>query len=268
MTGPRIRALGLITAWGQGTAAIPDDARTAARGRRVLGLGRPSGEYGGDRFRRATRECLWALASVDAMLQDGKASREEIAGNRTALVFVSAAAYAASNRAFIEGKGGAMHFAYTAPAVIPAEVAIEFGLTGPSAVLLGGAPATLRAICHGAALLRADVCDRALVLAVETFEECADGWERARRLGGSPLVEAAGCLWLEPGDGTLAVTHGVDRTSEALRRRVGQTLACEPLIALHLWRHGARGVCPVIGGRWQGEKTELSWPGAFGGAAT
>jgi hypothetical protein len=262
-----MRALGLITAWGRGAAAIPTDSRAAARGRRVLGLGRPEGEYGGDRFRRATRECLWALASVDAMLQDERASREEIAGDRTALVFVSAAAYAASNRAFIEGKGGAMHFAYTAPAVMPAEVAIEFGLTGPLAVFLGGAPATLRAIWHGAELLRADVCDRALVLAVEIFEECADGWERARRLVSSPLVEAAGCLWLERGGGWPGLEHGIDRVSGPLKRRVGETLACEPLVALDLWRYGGGAGRLLVGGRWQGERAELSWPDALGAVA-
>jgi hypothetical protein len=201
------------------------------------------------------------------MLQDGEASREEIAGDRTALIFVSAAAYAASNRAFIEGKGGAMHFAYTAPAVIPAEVAIEFGLAGPSAVVLGGAPATLRAIWHGAELLRAGECDRALVLAVEVFEECADAWRAARRLAAGPLVEAAGCLWLEPGDGTLSLEHGADRVSESSRRRVGQTLACEPLVALDLWRRGGASGDPVIGGRWQGERAEMSWSGALGAPA-
>jgi hypothetical protein len=66
------------------------------------------------------------------MLEDGKASREAIAGERTALLYVTAAAYGASNRAFIERRGGVVHFAYTAPAVL-AEVAIEFGVVGPYA---------------------------------------------------------------------------------------------------------------------------------------
>ena len=84
----------------------------------ILTLSRP--DRPGDRFRRATRECLLALAAVDAMLEDGKASREAIAGERTALLYVTAAAYGASNRAFIERRGGVMHFAYTAPAGWPA----------------------------------------------------------------------------------------------------------------------------------------------------
>ena len=45
------------------------------------------------------------------MLDDGKASRAAIAGERTALVYVTAAAYGASNRAFIERQGGRIHFA-------------------------------------------------------------------------------------------------------------------------------------------------------------
>ena len=76
--------------------------------------------------------------------------------------------------------------------IVPAEVAIEFALTGPYAIFLGGAPATLRAMAHAAGLLERDVCDRALVLAVEIFEECADLYARAPRLLGRPLVEAAG----------------------------------------------------------------------------
>src|SRR3989442_10956472 len=103
----------------------------------------------------------------------------------------------------MEGSGSGIHFAYTAPAVVPAEVAIEFGVTGPYAVFLGGPPATLRAIWQGAILLDSGACDRALVLAVEIFEECADLYARAPRLTGRPLVEAAGCLWLEPGRGRL-----------------------------------------------------------------
>src|SRR4029453_17695669 len=100
------------------------------------GAGRPA--LRGERFRRATRECLWALAAVEAMLEDGRAERGAIAGDRTALIFVSAAGYGASNRAFIEGTGGGTHFAYTAPAVVPAEAAIEYRLRGPSVLLIGG----------------------------------------------------------------------------------------------------------------------------------
>ena len=125
-------------------------------------------------------------------------------GERTALLYVTAAAYGASNRAFIERRGGVMHFAYTAPAVVPAEVAIEFGVAGPYGILIGGAPATLRAIEQAARLLEAGTCDRALVLAVEIFEECADLYARHRRSYRWPLVETAACLWLERGAGALS----------------------------------------------------------------
>ncbi len=262
MTGPVVRGLGLCSGWGRGVAAIPEEAAAAAGGRRVLTLGHPGGRFTGDRFRRATRECLWGLASVAAMLEDGNAGTEAIAGERTALLYVTAAAYAASNRAFIEGSGGGTHFAYTAPAVAPAEVAIEYGLTGPSAIFIGGPPATLRAIWYAATLLASGACDRALVLAVETFEECDDLYRRQRRLVGAPFVEAAGCLWLEPGTGSLSFVQGRrhDCTeTDSLRRRVGETFACEPLLGLWLWRESGKGRPLTLHGRWRGETAELSW---------
>lgn len=197
------------------------------------------------------------------MLDDGRAPREAIRGERTALSYVTAAAYAASNRAFIEGSGG-IHFAYTAPPVVPAEVAIEFGVTGPYAVFLGGPPATLRAIWHAAILLEAGACDRALVLAVETFEECADLYRRWRRPTAPPLVEAAACLWLEPGGGRLAFRS---RRRRAAGRGgpcegIGEMFACEPLAALGSWRLGTQAGPLELAGAWRGEEAQLSWTGA------
>jgi len=154
MGAPHVRALGILS------------GRPApAPGPAVWALPRP--ERTGDRFRRATRECLLALAAVDAMLEDGRATREAIAGDGTALLYVTAAAYGASNREFIERRGGVMHFAYTAPAVVPAEVAIEFGVTGAYGILIGGAPSTLRAIRQAGQLLDEGRCDRVLLLVVE-----------------------------------------------------------------------------------------------------
>jgi len=258
MRAPSLRALGFLSAWGRGTGVLPDDARAAARGRPVLSCGRPERE--GERFRRATREGLLALAAVEAALDDGGAGRAAIAGDRTALIYVTAAAYAPSNRRFIEGPGGGIHFAETAPAVVPAEVAIELGLSGPYAIFIGGPPATLRAIWHGARLLEAGACDRALVLAVEIFEECADLYARARRLTGQPLVEAAGCLWLERGRGSFRLEPGGGGRGEVgLRRRLGQTFSCEPLAALDLWRgRGAAGTLDLRS-RWRGETARLVW---------
>ena len=81
MSAPAIRGLSVLS--GQQASSAPQ----------ILALPRP--DRPGDRFRRATRECLLALAAVDAMLEDGKASREAIAGERTALLYVTAAAYGA-----------------------------------------------------------------------------------------------------------------------------------------------------------------------------
>src|SRR5262245_55848046 len=201
MRAPAIRALGVLTGWGAGADALPADARAAADGRAVLSLGRPHRD--GERWRRATREGLLALAAVEAALDDAGAGREAVAGERTALVYVTAAAYAPSNHRFIEGRGGSIHFAETAPAGVPAEVAIELGVSGPYAIFIGGPPATLRAIAHAARLLEAGAADRALVLAVEIFEECADLYARSRRLMAAPLVEAAACLWLAAGRGSV-----------------------------------------------------------------
>ncbi len=248
MRAPRVRALGFLSA--------DVDARLPAG--LVHSLGQPTPRD--DRRRRATRECLLALAGVDAMLEDGKVTRDAIAGERTALLYTTAAGYAASNRAFIEG-GGGIHFAYTAPAVVPAEVAIEYRVTGPYAIFLGGPPATLRAIWQAAILLDSGACDRALVLAVEIFEECRDLYARASRLVGQPLVEAVGCLWLEPGTGRLAYQsgRGDGRRSRATRTDGGEMLGCAPLAALDRWRRGG-GVAPLeLTGAWRGEQARLVW---------
>ena len=261
MRAPAIRGLGvlsgdLIKCGGPEMApALPQSADPAAAP--ILALPRP--DRPGDRFRRSTRECLLALAAVDAMLEDGKASREAIAGERTALLYVTAAAYGASNRAFIERRGGVMHFAYTAPAVVPAEVAIEFGVVGPYGILIGGAPATLRAIGQAARLLEAGTCDRALVLAVEIFEECADLYARHRRCYRWPLVETAACLWLERGGGELSFesARGGPRATGAAGQ--GERFAAGPLADLRDWRARATAGPVELSGRWRGEQARLHW---------
>ncbi|HET7876745.1 MAG TPA: beta-ketoacyl synthase N-terminal-like domain-containing protein [Methylomirabilota bacterium] len=243
---PSIRALGLL----RGTR--PNGP--------VLSLGKP--ERAEDRFRRATRECLLALAAADAMLEDGGESRDVIAGERTALLYVTAAAYGPSNREFItRSRGGGTHFAYTAPAVVPAEVAIEFGVTGPYTIFLGGAPATLRAIRHAALLLDEEACDRALLVAVEVFDECADLYTRGRRLLGRPLVEAAGCLWLERGTGEL-VFESSRAAGHGRRRAAGELMSCGPLAELDAWRRRPNGEPLELEGSWRGEAARLTWSAA------
>ena len=259
MRAPAIRAVGLLSGWGRGAAAVPADAARAAAGRAVLTLEGPAVTH--ERFRRSRRECLLGVAAVGAMLEDAGAGTEAIAGERTALLFATAAAYAASNREFIEARVGGVYFPYTAAPAVPAEIAIEFGLTGPYEILIGGPTATMRAVARAAALLESGACDRALVLAVEIFEECADLFERARGRLARPLVEAAGCLWLEPGEGTLGFDHrrGGWRETGGARRRLGEMLACEPVAALALARDHDAGGPLRLQGAWRGETARLAW---------
>ena len=246
MRAPAIRGLGVLSGQGPGSGPAP-----------IWTLPRP--ERPGDRFRRATRECLLALAAVDAMLEDGRAPREAIAGERTALLYVTAAGYGASNREFIERRGGVVHFAYTAPAVVPAEVAIEFGVTGAYGILIGGAPSTLRAIEQAARLLDEDRCDRALLLAVEIFEECGDLYARHRRYTRWPLVETAACLWLERGQGELRFQSSRGGKPAGPARRGGERFAAGPLADLRDWRARATAGPVELSGRWRGEQARLHW---------
>ena len=249
MSSARVRAVGLVTGWGRGVAALPASARDAAGGRRVIAA-TPS-RTASDRLRRATRECLLGIEAVDALLEDGGLAREEIGGAGTALVYVTAAAYSASNRAFIEGGGGALHFPYTAPSAVPAEVAIEFGLCGPYAVLIGGSTATIDALAHAASLLARGACERALVLAVETFTECEDLHARVPWLAERPLVEGAAAALLEPAPD--AVTSACVRAGDIYEN----TLSVGPLIALA--RALASGASELtVRGEWRGREASLT----------
>ena len=78
MRGARVAGVGVLTGWGEGPQVLPLDAREAAGGRAVLPLGRPSLE--GERFRRATRECLLGVAAIHALLRDAGLPPEAIRG--------------------------------------------------------------------------------------------------------------------------------------------------------------------------------------------
>lgn len=259
--GADLRAVGLVTGWGGGLAALPTDAARAAAGRTMIAIEPPA--VPGERFRRATRECLLGVTAVGALLDAAGYSRGEIAGPDTALLYVTAGAYGASNRAFVEAAttGRALHFPYTAPSAVPAEVAIEFGLTGAYVIFTGGATSTLEALGHAAGLLGRGECERALVLAVETFRECEDLHARARWLLGRPLVEAAVCAVLTAGDGDLRLTDAAVARGDLApraRRRAGETLACEPLIALALGlESGDDRLC--VSGTWRDRRLTLEW---------
>jgi hypothetical protein len=211
------------------------------------------------------------------MLRDGGLDRGVIRGEVTGLVYVTAAAWGASNRTFVAAgtagsrragaappevaaaaPAGALYFPYTAPSAVPAEVAIEFELTGAYAILVGGAAAAIDALWQAGVLLARGRCDRVLVLAVETFVESADLWARARWLVRRPLVEAAVCALLVPGEGAGRYREGGPPSPlEALAaRRAGETLAAAPLIALALARErGERDV--LLSGEWRGRRAAL-----------
>ena len=101
IVGTAVERVAVLTGWGDGLGALPENAARAAAGRPVIPIPRP--DLGGDRFRRATRECLLGIAAVDALLRDGGMSREAIRGTSTALIYATGGAYGASNAAFIAG---------------------------------------------------------------------------------------------------------------------------------------------------------------------
>ncbi len=215
-------------------------------------MGISPAEPGSDRLRRATRECVLGIAAVEELLGRVAMARSALAGPRTALLYATASAYAASNRAFIETAGGPLHFPYTAPSAVPAEVAIEFGLCGAYLNFIGGATATLDALWYAGNLLDRGECNQALVLAVETFEGCADLYRKGRWLVDGPLVEAAVAALLVPGGGRYAYHDAVSGVDLA-RRRAGETFACAPLITLAL----TGGDAASIAGAWRGRRVAL-----------
>src|SRR5205823_14796354 len=153
------------------------------------------------RLGRRMRGSLRGVASADALLGEHRISREAITGSATARIYVTGGACGASNHAWVLAAtarpaepddrpgerrrgsvSGTLHFPYTAPSVMSGEVAIEFGLTGPYGILIGGAAATGDGLWQATRLLESGRCERALVLAVETFEDCAELYARGRWL--------------------------------------------------------------------------------------
>jgi hypothetical protein len=195
---PRLVGVGVLSGWGEGTAAIP--AAPPAPPPALLAAPTPALE--GERFRRATRECLLAVAAVRAAAADAGLDRAALGGARTGMLYASATAYAAANRAFLEDEGSTtLHFPYTAPSAVPGEVTIEFGIRGPYLNLMGGAPAALHGLWYAARWLAEGTADRVVVLAVEALHEVWDLFGRTRRLYRRPVVEGAACLLLEAGAG-------------------------------------------------------------------
>ena len=210
---PKIRGVGILTGWGEGVTAL-SSARHEATGLVAV----PTPALPGERFRRATRECLLAVAAVGAAAAEGGLDPGELTGGRTGILYVTATGYAASNRAFLEEEGSTtLHFPYTSPSAVPGEVTIEFGIRGPYVNLMGGGTTVLHALWHGARWLADGVADRVIVLAVEAVHEVRDLFARARRLYAGPLIEGAACLILESGRNEplrwASVTGGGGRVS-------------------------------------------------------
>lgn len=226
---PRIRGVGVVTGWGSdgepGSAAVLGD--------RAGIVPAPTPVLEGDRFRRATRECLLAVGAARAAVADAGLSPEAVAGSGTGILFVSATGYAPANRAFLEDEGSTtLHFPYTSPSAVPGEVTIELGVRGPYLNLMGGGPATLHALWAAARWLADGAAARVLVLAVEVVQELRDLFARAGRLWTGPLVEGAACLVLEPGRGaplrwSAAGLDGDGRTAAAVGSTLESVLAAE-----------------------------------------
>lgn len=300
---PRIRGVGVLTGLGEGVAALAPGLPAGSTDPVTV----PTPRLSGDRFRRATRECLLGMAAVAGATADGGIDRGALRGERTGIIYVSATAYTGANRGFLTDESSTtLHFPYTAPSAVPGEVTIELGIRGASVSLMGGATAALGGLWLAASWLATGVTDRVLVLAVEAAHEVQDLFGRARRLYAGPVVEGAVCLLLEPGGGTpfrwaTAATAGstpattVDRVLDAVlparspeavlsgaalalgraearalaRRglvaapavggRVGETLACGPLLALARARAvGARGSC-LVTATWRDDYGAMLW---------
>lgn len=248
-----VRGWGLLTTWGQGLSSLPPHLPAAALGQQVLPVATP--RLASERLRRATRECLLGVAAVEAALEHAHITREAIAGPRTALVFASASAYAAANWTYlIGGAENALHFPYTAPSAVPGEVTIQFGITGPYLTLLSGANAGIEALWQAVTLLGTAQCDRALVLSVETFQECAALYAAGRWLLGRPLAETAICLILER-HASLAGVHYRAACGDQGLRSVLQEESAQTLAGVYLCtsaaRDGQRAV-PYLAARWPG----------------
>jgi hypothetical protein len=224
----------------------------AAQGQRLLPVTTPV--LDSERLRRATRECLLGVAAVQAALDNSHLTRHEVAGARTALVYASASSYVAANWTFVTSEAeNALHFPYTAPSAVPAEVTIQFGITGPYLTFVSGANAGIEALWQATILLTMAQCDRVLVLAVETFQDCTELYTTGRWLLGTPLLEAAACLILERHPSLAAVRYRAARGTHALASVVEGE--CEEALArLYLCTPTARA------GQRAGRYLQARWP--------
>jgi hypothetical protein len=247
-----VRGWGLLTGWGTGLQSLPTSPGVAVQGQRLLPVTTPV--LDSERLRRATRECLLGVAAVQAALDNSHLTRHEVAGARTALVYASASSYVAANWTFVTSEAeNALHFPYTAPSAVPAEVTIQFGITGPYLTLVSGANAGIEALWQATILLTMAQCDRVLVLAVETFQDCAELFTTGRWLLGTPLLEAAACLILERHPSLAAVRYRAAWGTHALASLVEGE--CEEALArVYLCTPTVRA------GQRAGQYLQARWP--------
>jgi hypothetical protein len=252
--GIRLTGYSVMTGWGEGVQSLPANASAAAAGCHVVPIAAPTSPD--ERLRRATRECVLAVSVVEQACASSNLQRRDLAGPRTALVYASAAAYAAANWAFlVDDRESTLFFPYTAPSAVPGEVTIQFGITGPYLSLLSGANAGIEALWQAAILLTNGQCDRALVLGVETFTGCEDLYTSGRWLLRAPLVEAAVCIILErhTGGGT-AVGYGAGANDgPALLETV---LGNQPPAVIQLCLPAATAEVKMV------SQLQKRWPGA------
>ena len=118
--------------------------------------------------------------------------------------------------------------------------------------LLSGANAGIEALWQ-ARLLTTAQCDRALVLGVETFQECAELYTTGRWLLGTPLLEAAACLVLERHPSHAAVRYRAASGTRGLARLVaGEREGA--LASVYLCTPTARA------GQMAGHYLQAQWP--------
>jgi hypothetical protein len=207
-----------------------------------------------ERLRRATRECALAVVAVEQALRASTLPRSEVAGTRTALVYASASAYAAANWAFLHAENATpVYFPYTAPSAVPGEVTIQFNIIGPYLSFLSGANAGLEALWQAATLLATNQCDRALLLGIETFVECAELFTAGRWLLGRPLVETALCLVLERRATLAEVAYYTGRSRDILA-------IIDTLLANHATTTIALCLPTVRDGHRLAQRLQTFWP--------
>jgi len=214
----------------------------------VIAAARPP--LSGERFRRATRECLLGVAAVEALLREANIERRgdprlrDGAGLRD-----GGRIRRGESRVYCRGRreegcwsGGREHeysvgwpekgtrrrrcFKHLAFPVYgtvggAAEVAIEFGLNRPVCDPARGAAATIDGLWQATLQVGRGRCRRALVLASRPSRS-ARALARGRWLLRPPLVESAACALLIPGPSRRDLRAGLDGvTPRGARARSG-----------------------------------------------